>query len=108
MQNIEQSLTDLDRLITILNQSSEISIKQLIEAEKKLQEVESLWRESEKHSKAIELLVEKYKQELTQLRLLYEKSEVQNKQLRKENSVLKGALIISLIAIAVEEFTKKR
>lgn len=92
LQSMEQLSKDLDRSIEILNQSSEISIKQLIEVEKKLEKLELLWKESGTKLKAIELLVENYKLQVANLRILYEKSEARNKRLKLENQILKGVI----------------
>ena len=101
MTNIEQSTQELKRLIEILNQSSEISIEQLLLAEKKLAKLESLLLQSENHSKEIERLVTNYRIELENLKILFEKSERQRKKLELENKVLKigvfGLLIFMII-----------
>lgn len=103
LQNIEQLANDLDRSIAILSQSSEVSIKQLIEAEKKLATLESLWKESEDRSKKIEQLLENYKIQVANLRLLYEKSEIRNKKLKQENEILKIGLIGAIGYIIVNK-----
>lgn len=102
MQNIEQSTQELKRLIEILNQSSEISIEQLLLAEKKLAKLESLLAQSESHSKEIERLVGNYRIELENLKILYEKSERQRKKLELENKVLKIGIVGLLVFMIVD------
>ena len=102
MQSIEQSTQELKRLIEILNQSSEISIEQLLLAEKKLAKLESLLVQSESHSKEIERLVANYRIELENLKILYEKSERQRKKLELENKVLKVGIVGLLIFMIVD------
>ena len=102
MKNIEQSTNELKRLIEILNQSSEISIEQLLLAEKKLAKLESLLAQSESHSKEIERLVGNYRIELENLKILYEKSERQRKKLELENKVLKMGIVGLLVFMIVD------
>jgi hypothetical protein len=103
MQNIEQLTSDLKRSIEVLNQNSEISISQLLQAEKKLQTLGELLSKSESASKEIQRLYGLCKLELVNLRLLYEKSELQKKRLQNENKILKVGLGI-MIALEIARF----